>query len=47
MIGKKALLASLLAFLMTISMYILPKVNTTREQGIALVKRVYDKFFAI
>ncbi len=27
--------------------YILPKANTTREQGIALVKRVFDKFFDI
>ncbi|AUS97591.1 hypothetical protein CDQ84_08465 [Clostridium thermosuccinogenes] len=27
--------------------YILPKANTTREQGITLVKRVYDKFFTI
>lgn len=27
--------------------YILPNANTTREQGIALVKRVFDKFFEI
>lgn len=27
--------------------YILPKANINREQGIVLVKRVYDKFFGI
>jgi hypothetical protein len=27
--------------------YILPKANTTREQSIALVKRIYEKYFGI